>query len=229
MSAIRGRPAPRCPAVTLLTLAGLAGLSGCGLSAELERERHPGGRPTKPAFGVASQAPPSTLAPLPGSRPPGTGTTSGASADVSAAPDGAPGGAPCDSPGIRLRAEHTGAAMGLRAMSVTLTNCDSEPYALDGHPRVRLVDEHGVQPPGIRVVGDLDVVPMAPSAAPATAFTLKRGESAVADVMWRTNAEHVPSLRIRARPDAPEVVVTPDDPLDVGPRNVVGTSPWRPR
>ncbi|MFF2021488.1 DUF4232 domain-containing protein [Streptomyces sp. NPDC058171] len=224
MSAIRGRSAPRCLAVTLLTL---VALSGCGLSAELERERHPSGRPTEPGSGVDPPAPPSTLAPLPGSRP------SGPSADdvtdgTSAASDGAPGGAPCDRAGIRLRAEHAGAAMGLRAMSVILTNCDAKPYALDGHPLVQLVDEHGVQPPGIRVVGDLGAVPMAPSAAPATAFTLERGESAVADVMWRANAEHVPALRIRARSDAPGVVVTPDDPLDVGPRNVVGISPWRP-
>ncbi|MFD7548966.1 DUF4232 domain-containing protein [Streptomyces sp. NPDC059578] len=225
MSAIRGRSAPRCLAVTLLTL---AALPGCGLSAELERERHPSGRPTEPALGVDSPAPPSTLAPLPGSRPSGPSALDDITADTSAAPDGAPSGASCDGPGIRLRAEHTGSAMGLRAMSVTLTNCDSEPYALDGHPLIRLVDEHGVQPPGIRVVDDLDVVPMAPSAAPATAFTLERGESAVTDVMWRANAEDVPSLRIRAGSDAPEVVVTPDDPLDVGPRNVVGTSPWRP-
>ncbi|MGX2993714.1 DUF4232 domain-containing protein [Streptomyces sp. JNUCC 64] len=212
----------------------LAAVSGCGLSAELERERHPTGRPTPPPYTAESPtARPGPSATAPSAAVPSAAVPSAPGVrpgpDPARSPAGRTAPDPCEEPGVRLRAEHTGAAMGLRALVVVLTNCGTEPYALNGHPRVDLADAHGIRLPGVRTVDDLSAVPMAPSAPPATAFALERGESAEADVMWRANTGAVPSLGVRARPGAPRVLVTPAEPLDAGPRNVVGVSAWRPR
>ncbi|SCK46093.1 Protein of unknown function [Streptomyces sp. AmelKG-E11A] len=218
MSGIRVRPSWKPLAVTVLTA---LALSGCGLPTELERELDPEGRP-----------PPPTQRHTPAPAPPGGPPTPAPTASGPATPsDPAARDAdqPCPAGGVRLRAEFAAAAMGLRAMTLTLTNCGEKPYVLDGYPVIRVLGEDGAPLPGVRAVRGLDDVFQAPPAADPTAFTLAPRQSAVADLMWRVNTEPSTALHVTARPGAPRVTVTPDEHLDVGPRNVVGTSPWRPR
>ncbi|MEU9316323.1 DUF4232 domain-containing protein [Streptomyces sp. NPDC048295] len=72
-----------------------------------------------------------------------------ASADVSGRP-GAQGPAPtptvpagCPSSGVVVGMGEVEAALGHRAVGLTLTNCGSKPYRVHGYPAVRALDEAG--------------------------------------------------------------------------------------
>jgi len=50
---------------------------------------------------------------------------------------------PCPESGLLLRPGGSDAAMGLRALSFTLSNCGDTPQKLDGHPDLALYDADG--------------------------------------------------------------------------------------
>jgi hypothetical protein len=201
--AIRPRWSRSAAVACLLSL----GASGCGLSAELDRERNPARSPT-PTPSVPFEVPPRM--PATPERPhavpvqPATG---------------------CPRSGVRYGTGPVNAAMGLRAMTLTLTNCGDRPYRVDGYPFVRVLDEEGDPLAGVRTVAGTDEVPMAPREPGPEALTLAPGESARAGLYWRMAAEEGTYLRVGARRDRDLAHIRPE-PLDIGPVNVLGTTPW---
>lgn len=194
--------------VCVLTLAA----SGCGLSAELDRERNPDRSPTPT---------PTLTLPMP---------TSPASDSPRVEPSPAvpvqPAG--CPPSGVRVDAGLVDGAMGLRAMTLTLTNCGDKPYKVDGYPAVLVLDESGLPIPGVRTAEGTDEVSMAPKDPGPEPLTLAPGAAAQAVLYWRTNAESGLYLRVGPAKGRDERTVRLEYPLDIGPENVLGTTAWRP-
>ncbi|GGK75779.1 DUF4232 domain-containing protein [Streptomyces flaveus] len=206
MIAIRRRPARFAVLACLLALTA----SGCGLSAELERERNPDPKP-----------PPSPSLTLPVQPPPAV--TPEASPSVPVQEESG-----CPSSGVRFGTELVQGAMGLRATSLILTNCGSRPYELNGYPSIQVLDEAGAPLTGVRTVEGTDEVSMAPEDPGLEPLTLAPGESAYASLYWRMNNEKGIYLRVAPMEGREVTTVRAEDYLDIGPDNVLGTSPWKP-
>lgn len=206
MIAIRRRPARFAVLACLLALTA----SGCGLSAELERERNPDPKP-----------PPSPSLTLPVQPPPAV--TPEASPSVPVQEESG-----CPSSGVRFGTELVQGAMGLRATSLILTNCGSRPYELNGYPSIQVLDEAGAPLTGVRTVEGTDEVSMAPEDPGPEPLTLAPGESAYASLYWRMNNEKGIYLRVAPMEGREVTTVRAEDYLDIGPDNVLGTSPWKP-
>lgn len=97
--------------------------------------------------------------------------------------------------GLRFTANGTSAAMGLRLMSVEVTNCGSEPLELNGYPQVKVLDAQHEQldvavlegSGGIAAVDGFDAAPQP--------ITVPPGESAKSAFLWRnTHASEEPPL-----------------------------------
>ena len=118
MIAIRLKPTRGAALACLLALTA----SGCGLSAELDREANPERKPT-PSETRAAPPPPASASPSP---------------SVPVQPVSG-----CPSSGLRFEAGRVDGAMGLRAMTLSMTNCGEQPYELNGYPSVSVLDEAG--------------------------------------------------------------------------------------
>ncbi|MFF2849002.1 DUF4232 domain-containing protein [Streptomyces sp. NPDC058001] len=210
MSAIRTRPVLRSALGVLAAVVLLSGTTAaCGLGAEIDRERNPDRRPTP-----TPPPPTSTPSPTAGLElPPGPAT---------ARPTG------CTTSGVRLTSDPVQGAMGLRAMTLTLTNCGSEPYTLDGYPSLSVLDDGKEPMTGVKVVEGTEAVTSGDSARPAR-LTLRQGESAISNLVWRMNSEWTPYLRVVPRPGDDPVTVDIPDRLDIGPENTLGISAWHRR
>lgn len=195
----------RCAALAcLLALAA----SGCGLSAELDRERNPERKPTPS---------PTRAAPPP----------------VSATPEPSPvvpvqQERGCPPSGLRVATGPVDAAMGLRAMTLTLTNCGKRSYEVNGYPSVRVLDGAGTPLTGVRTVQGTDKVFMAPEDPGPEPVTLAPGETARAGLYWRMGAEDGTYLRVAPKTGRDAMNVRPQEPLDIGPENTLGTTAWAP-
>ncbi|MEU9287037.1 DUF4232 domain-containing protein [Streptomyces sp. NPDC048275] len=187
--------------------------SGCGLSSELDRELNPDRKPTPSR---------TRAAPPPVSVPP-----------VSAPPEPSPT-VPvqvvrgCPSSGVRVDTGPVDAAMGLRAMTLILTNCGTRPYEVNGYPSVRVLDEGGAPIPGVRTVEGTGQVPMAPEDTGAEPLTLAPGDTAWAALYWRMAAADGTYLRVAPQKGRDTMNVRPEEPLDIGPENTLGTTAWAP-
>ncbi|MGW3412023.1 DUF4232 domain-containing protein [Streptomyces sp. NPDC000888] len=202
MIAIRLRSSCGAALVGVLALA----TSGCGLSAELDREANPERKPTPSETRAAP--PPASATPSP---------------SVSVQPVSG-----CPSSGLRFDVGPIDGAMGLRAMTLSMTNCGEQPYELNGYPSVSVLDEAGAPIPGVRTAEGTDEVPVAPPDSAPEPFTLKPGETARAGLLWRMAAEDGTYLRVAPDKERDVVNVRPEDPLDIGPENILGTTPWAP-
>ncbi|MGW1881354.1 DUF4232 domain-containing protein [Streptomyces sp. NPDC001970] len=206
-----------------LILAAVAALTtGCGLSAELDREVDP--------ERTAAQAQP---------RPPaedrsGTGPSAGAQTP----PRGAAGlppsedGQGCPDTGVRVSAGMVTAAMGLRAMTVTLTNCGERDQRLNGYPdvRVRDVDRKRMNVTVLKGPGPITTLDD-PGPHPVT---LRAGESAYSVFVWRYSAVDPATRRgsgvyVEIAPAAggDRQTVEPEGGLDVGDTGLLGTTAWQ--
>ncbi|MGP4044647.1 DUF4232 domain-containing protein [Streptomyces sp. 2A115] len=209
MIAIRRGMARSVLTAAVLSLAA----SGCGLGAELDREFDP--EQTSPPS--ASARPPAvSAAPVP------EPSVSEPSAPVPVQPVGG-----CPSSGVRIDTELVNAAMGLRATTLTLTNCGERPYKLNGYPSITVLDEAGEPFPEVRTVEGTDQVPMAGDAPAPKPLTLDPGETAQAGLVWRMHAEAGVYLRVVPQKGRETVTVRARDTLDIGPDNILGTSPWQ--
>ncbi|MFE5142573.1 DUF4232 domain-containing protein [Streptomyces fagopyri] len=132
----------------------------------------------------------------------------------------------CPPSGVRVGADRVDGAMGLRAMTLTLTNCSGRPYRVNGYPSVRVLDAKGAPLTGVRTVQGTDQVPMAPEDPGAEPFTLSPGESARSALYWRMAAENGTYLRVVPQKGRPAVNVRPPETLDIGPENTLGTTAW---
>ncbi|MFE4699712.1 DUF4232 domain-containing protein [Streptomyces sp. NPDC056738] len=199
-------------------------VTGCGLSAEIDRERDPG-RTSVP------DPVPSVVGTDAAHLPDPSGTPGDSLVielpEPSKTEPTRPG--PCPSSGVRLETGPVDAAMGLRGMTLTLTVCGKHPYKVNGRPAVvHVLDRDGAPITGVRAVAGTDKVPMAPADPGPEPFTLQPGESARASLYWRMNAEDGVSLRVAPQRGRPAVTLRLPDPLDIGPENVLGTTAWAP-
>ncbi|MFE7076607.1 DUF4232 domain-containing protein [Streptomyces sp. NPDC057620] len=214
MITTRTGPFRRAALVCLLVLTPALGASGCGLSAELDRESNPERRPTPtPSLAVVPPSPTpvaSEPAPTPSPTVPGLQTEG------------------CPASGLRFAADQGDAAMGLRAMGLDVTNCGDEPYELNGYPAITVLDGSGDPFPGLKTVEGTDQVSMAPEDPGPRPLTLAPGESAHAALYWRMNNTSGVYLRVAPEKGDDTVTVRPPYPLDIGPENVLGTTAWRP-
>ncbi|MFJ2830761.1 DUF4232 domain-containing protein [Streptomyces sp. NPDC087263] len=204
MIAIRLKPTRGAVLACVLALTA----SGCGLSAELDRERNPERTPT-PSETRAAEPPESAS---PSSAP-----------SVSVQPVSG-----CPSSGLRFQAGPVDGAMGLRVMTLSVTNCGEQPYELNGYPSVSVLDEAGDPIPGVRTIEGTDGVPMASDDTGPEPFALGPGETAEAGLVWRMAAEDGTYLHVAPDKGQDAVNVRPEWPLDIGPENVLGTHPWAP-
>ncbi|MFI5688746.1 DUF4232 domain-containing protein [Streptomyces sp. NPDC051636] len=142
----------------------------------------------------------------------------------------APGGR-CPSSGLRLYADEGDAAMGLRVAGLHLVNCGTRTQRLTGYPRVSLLDEDHRPVTGVRILHDGSAIASGTGAdGPARPLSLKPGERALAGLVRRNTvldgtAVNVPYVRVRAKPGAAPVMVTPE--LDLGTTGKVAVGPWK--
>ncbi|MFF3412659.1 DUF4232 domain-containing protein [Streptomyces sp. NPDC002742] len=183
--------------------------SGCGLSAELDRERDPGrthvpDRSSGPDSLVIEVPEPSKSSPVQQGRG-------------------------CPPSGLRLETGLVNAAMGLRAVTLTLTDCGKRPYKVNGYPAIgQVLDEEGAPMSGVHSVVGTDKVPMAPADPGPEPFTLNPGDSAHAALYWRMAAQHGVYLRVAPQKGQDAVTLRLSDYLDIGPENTLGTTAWAP-
>jgi hypothetical protein len=210
------------PAAALILAVG-----GCGLGEEIEREVNPDlDLPSASASSAGTERPGGVHADeLPEGLPPG----------LDGRPTEAPSAAPtdtCPSSGVRMLPGLVEAAMGLRAMTVTLTNCGTEPYVVNGYPSVEVLDEDR-EPVDVRVLrGPEEITTGVPDPGPHK-VTLKPGESATTSLVWRNivteadvpavNATH---LRVATAKGRPAQVLTPEGGIDLGTTGRLGTGAW---
>ncbi|UUU26003.1 DUF4232 domain-containing protein [Streptomyces sp. DSM 40750] len=224
MIPIHGRTASLAALVAALTLA----VGGCGLSAEVDRELDPDRAVPSVSAASAGTGQPEGLRV---SEPPDATAsglevwpTGGASADPTAA---------CPSSGVRMLPDLVEAAMGLRAMGVTLTNCGTKPYTVNGYPFLQVLDEGGEPYDDVRVLqGPQDITSGVPDPGPHK-VTLRPGESARTSLVWRNTvteadvpAVNAPYLRIAPLAGRPAEVLTPEGGIDLGNTGRLGATAW---
>ncbi|MFH8349062.1 DUF4232 domain-containing protein [Streptomyces sp. NPDC018045] len=92
----------------------------------------------------------------------------------------------CPEDGVVIKGSRVDAAMGTRAMGITLTNCGKRPYQVNGYAGVRVLDEDR-KPLDVQVDHGSDVVD---DVGPET-VTLRPGEHVRAVLMWRNRVTDV--------------------------------------
>jgi hypothetical protein len=141
----------------------------------------------------------------------------------------------CPPEGVLLQSDLTDAAMGLRALGITLLNCGRHDYRVDGYPVVAALDQDHKKL-AIKVLhGTTEIAgPIPDWNGPPNPVTLKPGQQAACVIVWRntyTDIRHppvtAPYLRIAPASGRPAQVLTPHDPLDLGSTGRLGVSPWR--
>ncbi|GAA0942109.1 DUF4232 domain-containing protein [Actinocorallia libanotica] len=139
----------------------------------------------------------------------------------------------CPESGVLVRELDTNAAMGLRAMSISLVNCGDVPQKFNGYPEIELYDAEGDPITADFRHGSGGVAQVESFEAPAAPFTLKPGELATAGILWRNLVENVTRPPVTA--DSMAVVPRPgmdaqrltDLNIDLGTTVKVGLSPWK--
>ncbi|MEV0090175.1 DUF4232 domain-containing protein [Streptomyces sp. NPDC050738] len=208
------RSVPALAALAVLTAAGATACTPPGEGVPTADES--GGRPSASATDFRVHADP-----LP-TGPDGKPTLPQASRDTS------PGAAGVDctgKQGLVITPERVNAAMGLRAMGFTLTNCGGRPLALNGYPDLRILDA--------------DRKPVTPAATPSpyekkpAPVTLLSGESASSSVVWRntvTDATVTATVGryLRIAPAAGDAAqtVSSGELIDLGNTGKAQVTPW---
>jgi hypothetical protein len=164
-----------------------------------------------------------------GSQPPGTPRTSTA---PTASPDPTAGTAPatCPGSGLAVSAGPVDAALGLRAVTLTVLNCGSVAATVEGYPALRLLDE---QRAALEVTVDQQPDPVGNDPGlPITPVTLPPGGTAQAVVLWRNTVEvaedNAPGsyVAVTAAPGDDEQAVSVV--VDLGSTARLVSGPWRP-
>jgi hypothetical protein len=136
---------------------------------------------------------------------------------------------PCPADGVRVTSGPVDGAMGVRAVTLFLTNCGGAPFTVSGYPEVGVVGADGEVP--LEVVRGFPPGDPVGDAPPGT-FVLDAGESAQAPVLWRLLVEGGDTGSVTA-----PLVVAPGPgrerrragvDLDLGTTRKVTVGAWRP-
>ncbi|MFI6943628.1 DUF4232 domain-containing protein [Streptomyces sp. NPDC050418] len=202
---------PVRPALALAAAATL--LTGCGaLGDELDREADPAraSAPVKPEP-LQSTPPAPDLEPSP--------------AETST---------PCEGDGFKASAGMVNAAMGLRAMSITLTYCGTSTYEVNGYPSLTVLDADR-DPVAIEVLKGTDGISTGIGNAKPEPLVLRPGDSITTSLAWRNTvtdatrpAPHGTYFDIAPAPGRAGHVLQPGDggPIDIGSKAQLGVSAW---
>ncbi|MFE9444043.1 DUF4232 domain-containing protein [Streptomyces sp. NPDC006602] len=138
----------------------------------------------------------------------------------------------CLPSGVNVTVDEGDAAMGLRVVGLWLENCGTADYQVEGYPRLTVLDADREPVDGVKVLqgGDAITTALTGSEGPPRPVTLKPGERARADLVWRNTtgagrAVDAPYVRVRAKSGAAPVMVTPH--LDLGTTGKLGVGPWK--
>ncbi|MFF8275961.1 DUF4232 domain-containing protein [Streptomyces lateritius] len=190
---------------------------GCGLSAEIDREVDP-----ERTRAAASPKPPPTVAPV----------ETGAPRPGDAEPTPSVAATGCPATGVKVSTGAVNAAMGLRAMPVTLTNCGGGTQRLNGYPDVRVRDVENERM-DVTVLKGTGPITQLDDPGPHP-VTLAPGESARSVFVWRYSAVDAATLRgsgvrveIGPAVGAERQTVEPEGGLDVGETGLLGTTAWQ--
>ncbi|UQI45117.1 DUF4232 domain-containing protein [Streptomyces sp. HU2014] len=210
----RAPRARRRPALGLATpLAATVLLTACGTAHSSDA---PAAEPARPA------AAPSPAVSLP-SIPPLT-------VDGSAPSPSAASSSPvCPGSGVSLAAEEANAAMGLRVMTLRLTNCGTATRVLNGYPDVRVLDA-GRKPLAVDVRhGASDIMTDGGFDAGPVRVALRPGEQAVTGLVWRntvTDGTPANGAYVSLAPSAGADRLTVPSLIDLGTTGKLGVSAW---
>jgi hypothetical protein len=138
--------------------------------------------------------------------------------------------AQCLAPGVEIFISAGDAAAGLRFESLTLRNCGTHSYIVDGYPSATLLDA-GQRPLKVKVAEGVDHVYLMPDLdKPPKHFVLAPGGTATAEVVWRnltTDEETIVNgeyLRVAGAPGQPTHLLTLH--VDLGNTGILALSPW---
>lgn len=136
----------------------------------------------------------------------------------------------CPPSGIRVYLGVADAAMGLRFLSIQLENCGKRPTRLNGHPQLELLDESHLPIRSVKILHDAGTITSSASEWVAKPLILKPGERAYSELVWRntvTDGVNVnsPYVRVRAKPGAAPIMLTPE--FDLGTTGKLGVGPWK--
>jgi Protein of unknown function (DUF4232) len=146
--------------------------------------------------------------------------------------ESSPSAPPCVD-GTRLTEGQGDAAMGLRVLTLTLTNCGSQVRRLDGYPTVRLLDKDG-DPLEVEIDRGAQKVTIAVKDPGAKPVTLLPGHSARFDLVWRNTytdisrpPENGATAVVTPAPGSKAQRVTPTSgPFDLGSTGRLGITAW---
>ncbi|MET8831363.1 DUF4232 domain-containing protein [Streptomyces sp. NPDC004610] len=136
----------------------------------------------------------------------------------------------CPPSGVRLYADQGDAAMGLRVVGLFVENCGADAYALDGYPRLELLDAGHEPVEGVEILeGGSEIASGTGADTEPAPLTLRRGERARTTLVWRNTTGsgepvNAPYARVWAKPGADPVTVTPE--LDLGTTGRLGVGAW---
>jgi hypothetical protein len=188
-----------------LFLVAAAVVAGCGTT-----PAHPAGPPVARP-GVSLAAP--TIAPSP---------------TVAVVPSPA-----CLAPGVELSVGEVDAAMGLRAVGLTLRNCGTATYTVNGYPAVELLDaEHKVLDVAV-LNGTSNVATIEQYEVPPKRVDVPPGGTAVAVLVWRNLTTDAATVAKGAYVDVAPAKGQPRHTLalsvDPGNTGKLAVSPWTAR
>ncbi|WP_353945650.1 DUF4232 domain-containing protein [Streptomyces sp. HUAS MG91] len=147
---------------------------------------------------------------------------------VTAAPTG-----PCPDSGVRVTLGSGEAAMGLRVLRLTLTNCGADTFEVSGYPRLRLAESDGTPVEDVRVLRGTGQITTGLEDPGPHRLTLRRGESAISVLAWRNTYDDTTEPPVTVDRVTVETgtggarTVTADPPLDLGSTGRLGTTAWR--
>jgi hypothetical protein len=201
-----------------LVVTALAALcAGCGLAAEIDREVDPARTGAQALPRPSSTDAPDDAGPTPGPR--------------AATPEAATTAEACPATGWRVTTGAVNAAMGLRAMPVTVTHCARDLLRLNGYPDVRVRDV-AREPMDVTVLKGPEPITRLDDPGPHP-VALAPGESARSVFVWRYSAVDAATRRgsgvyveIAPAAGAPRQTVEPEGGLDVGETGLLGTTAW---
>ncbi|RAY11212.1 DUF4232 domain-containing protein [Actinomadura craniellae] len=139
----------------------------------------------------------------------------------------------CPEEGVSIKSGIADAAMGIRAMEITMVSCDGRTHRVNGYPAIRVLDEDFEPLGGIRLdrgftFGDKD-----PGPRP---LTLRPGDTARSVLSWRNTvtrtdvpAVRAPYLAVAPAAGAKSQTVRVDGGLDLGSTGRLGVTAWSVR